>query len=113
MILKVAMRQNKCGLFPLPWFPTLAAVDDSVCLLDVSLLHTLLAEELLLVGVRCLPTLVALIHRVDHFIFLFRFVHHRLLHRRGHLAARCCLPLHILLPGLPAHILWSNANFGI
>ena len=58
----------------LPWLSALATVDHSVRLLEVSFLHTLLAEELLLVGVRCLPTLVALVHRVDHFIFLFRFI---------------------------------------
>ena len=99
----------------IPWFSTLAAVDNSVCLLEVSLLHTLLAEELLLVGVRCLPALAALLHWVDHFVCLL--VHHRVLGGAGrHLAAACrCLlfPLPTILPGLPAHILWSNANFGI
>ena len=103
----------KCLLSFLPWFPALAAIDHSFFLLQVTFLHTLLAEELLLVCVRCLPTLPALIHRVDHLVGLLgigSFVHH-LLGGGGRLGAGC--RLFTILAGLPANILWSNANFGI
>ena len=102
------MKVPKCLLSFLPWFPALAAIDHSFFLLQVTFLHTLLAEELLLVRVRCLPTLPALIHRVNHLVGLLgigSFVHHL------HLGA--CCRLFTILAGLPANILWSNANFGI
>ena len=96
----------------LPWLPALATVDHSVGLLEVSLLHTLLAEELLLVRVSCLPALVTLLHGVDH---LVRLLHHRRLGGgRGRLRGGRHLLLRLLiLPSRPVHILWSNINFGV
>ena len=97
----------------LPWLPALATVDHSVRLLEVSLLHTLLAEELLLVRVSCLPALVTLLHGVDDLVSL---LHHRCLGGgRGRLRGgrHLLLRLLILLPSRPVHILWSNINFGV
>ena len=96
----------------LPWLPALATVDHSVGLLEVSLLHTLLAEELLLVRVSCLPALVTLLHGVDH---LVRLLHHRCLGGgRGRLRRGRHLLLRLLiLPSRPVHILWSNISFGV
>ena len=96
----------------LPWFSALATVDHSVSSLEVSLLHTLLAEELFLVRVSCLPALVTLLHGV---VDLVRLLHHRCLGGgRGRLRRGRHLLLRLLiLPSRPVHILWSNINFGV